>query len=165
MNVIKTAILTMSDKGSRGERIDGTGPALRSQLEDKGYIISFYKMIPDEKNEIERELIYLCDELKVDLILTNGGTGFSQRDVTPEATQNVIEKYVPGFGEVMRMKSLQITSNAMLSRSIAGIRGKTLIINLPGSPKGAVENLQFVLPAIPHGIEILKGEASECAKS
>jgi len=163
--VIKTAILTMSDKGSRGERIDGTGPALRSQLEDKGYIISFYKMIPDEKNEIERELIYLCDELKVDLILTNGGTGFSQRDVTPEATQNVIEKYVPGFGEVMRMKSLQITSNAMLSRSIAGIRGKTLIINLPGSPKGAVENLQFVLPAIPHGIEILKGEASECAKS
>ncbi|HEY8803524.1 MAG TPA: MogA/MoaB family molybdenum cofactor biosynthesis protein [Clostridium sp.] len=163
--MIKTAILTMSDKGSRGERIDGTGPALRSQLEDKGYIISFYKMIPDEKNEIERELIYLCDELKVDLILTNGGTGFSQRDVTPEATQNVIEKYVPGFGEVMRMKSLQITSNAMLSRSIAGIRGKTLIINLPGSPKGAVENLQFVLPAIPHGIEILKGEASECAKS
>jgi len=163
--MIKTAILTMSDKGFRGERIDGTGPAIRSELEGKGYVISFYKMIPDEIGEIEKELIYLCDELKVDLILTNGGTGFSKRDVTPEATQNVIEKYVPGIGEVMRMKSLQITSKAMLSRSIAGIRKETLIINLPGSPKGAVENLQFVLPAIPHGIAILKGEASECARS
>jgi molybdopterin adenylyltransferase len=163
MKMIKTAILTISDKGSRGERIDGTGPALRSELEDKEFIISFYKMIPDEKEEIERELIYLCDELKLDLILTNGGTGFSERDVTPEATQNVIEKYVPGIGEAMRMKSLAITPKAMLSRSIAGIRKKTLIINLPGSPKGAVENLQFILPAIPHGIAILTGEASECA--
>ncbi|MBZ9634262.1 molybdenum cofactor biosynthesis protein B [Clostridium sp. FP1] len=163
--MIKTAILTMSDKGSRGERIDGTGPALKRELEDKGFIISYYKMIPDEKQEIESELIYLCDELKVDLILTNGGTGFSQRDVTPEATQNVIEKYVPGIGEAMRMKSLAITPKAMLSRSIAGIRKKTLIINLPGSPKAAVENLGFILPAIPHGIEILKGEASECATS
>ena len=163
--MIKTAILTISDKGSRGERIDGTGPALKSELVDKGFCISFYKMIPDEKQEIERELIYLCDELKVDLILTNGGTGFSERDVTPEATQNVIEKYVPGIGEAMRMKSLVITPKAMLSRSIAGIRGKTLIINLPGSPKGAVENLQFILPAIPHGIAILTGEASECASS
>jgi len=161
--MIKTAILTMSDKGSRGERIDGTGPALRSELEGKGFIISYYKMIPDEMQEIERELIYLCDELKVDLILTNGGTGFSQRDVTPEATQNVIEKYVPGIGEAMRMKSLAITPKAMLSRGIAGIRRKTLIINLPGSPKAALENLGFVLPAIPHGIEILTGEASECA--
>ena len=161
--MIKTAILTMSDKGCRGERIDGTGPAIRSELEDKGFVISFYKMIPDDKEEIERELIYLCDELKVDLVLTNGGTGFSERDVTPEATQNVIEKYVPGIGEAMRMKSLAITPKAMLSRSIAGIRKKTLIINLPGSPKAAVENLQFILPAIPHGIAILTGEASECA--
>ena len=163
--MIKTAILTISDKGSRGERIDGTGTALRSELEDKGFVISFYKILPDEKDEIERELIYLCDELKVDLILTNGGTGFSERDVTPEATQNVIEKYVPGIGEAMRMKSLAITPKAMLSRSIAGIRKRTLIINLPGSPKGAVENLQFVLPALPHGIAILTGEASECATS
>ncbi len=161
--MIKTAILTMSDKGSRGERIDGTGPALIKELEGKDFIISFYKMISDEKQEIENQLIYLCDELKVDLILTNGGTGFSQRDVTPEATQNVIEKYVPGIGEAMRMKSLAITPKAMLSRSIAGIRGKTLIINLPGSPKAAVENLGFILPAIPHGIDILTGEASECA--
>ncbi|MBU3092335.1 MogA/MoaB family molybdenum cofactor biosynthesis protein [Clostridium sp. CM028] len=163
--MIKTAILTMSDKGSRGERIDGTGPAIRNELEGKGFVISFYKIISDEKQEIEKELIYLCDELKVDLILTNGGTGFSERDVTPEATRNVIEKYVPGIGEVMRMKSIQITSKAVLSRSIAGIRKKTLIINLPGSPKGAVENLQFIIPAIPHGIAILTGEASECGRS
>lgn len=163
--MIKTAILTISDKGSRGERVDGTGPALRSELEGKGFVISFYKMIPDEKEEIERELISLCDEFEVDLILTNGGTGFSERDVTPEATQNVIEKYVPGIGEAMRMKSLAITPKAMLSRAIAGIRRKTLIVNLPGSPKGAVENLQFILPALPHGIAILTGEASECATS
>ncbi|HEY8804493.1 MAG TPA: MogA/MoaB family molybdenum cofactor biosynthesis protein [Clostridium sp.] len=162
--MIKTAILTMSDKGFRGERIDGTGPALRKELEGKGFIITFYKMISDDKKEIEKELIYLCDELKVDLILTNGGTGFSQRDVTPEATQNVIERYVPGIGETMRMKSLQITPMAMLSRGIAGIRKKTLIVNLPGSPKGAVENLQFIISAIPHGIAILTGEDSECAR-
>jgi molybdopterin adenylyltransferase len=162
--MIKTAILTMSDKGSRGERIDGTGPAIRSELEGKGFIISYYKMISDEQKEIERELIYLCDELKVNLILTNGGTGFSERDVTPEATKNVIEKYVPGIGEAMRMKSLAITPKAMLSRSIAGIRGKTLIVNLPGSPKAAVENLGFIMEAIPHGIDILTGKASECAR-
>ena len=163
--MIKTAILTISDKGSRGERVDETGPAIRYELGETEYSIDYYKIVPDEKLEIEQELIYLCDELGVDLILTNGGTGFSKRDVTPEATKNVIEKYVPGFGEVMRMKSLAITPKAMLSRSISGIRGNTLIINLPGSPKGAVENLQFVLPAIPHGIAILTGEASECAKS
>lgn len=163
--MIKTAILTISDKGSRGEREDGTGPAIRHEIEDKGFDISYYKVIPDEQEEIEKELIYLCDELGVNLVLTNGGTGFSKRDVTPEATKNVIEKYVPGIGEAMRMKSLAITPKAMLSRAISGIRGNTLIINLPGSPKGAVENLQFVLPAIPHGIGILTGEASECARS
>jgi len=162
--MIKTAILTISDKGSRGERVDGTGPAVREELEGKGFAIEYYKIIPDEELQIEKELIFLCDELKVDLVLTNGGTGFSKRDVTPEATLKVIEKQVPGIGETMRMKSLQITPKAMLSRAIAGIRGETLIINLPGSPKGAVENLQFVLPAIPHGIEILTGRASECAR-
>lgn len=162
--MIRTAILTMSDKGARGERIDGTGPAIQAELEKDKYAVEYYKMIPDEKAEIEKELIYLCDELKVNLILTNGGTGFSQRDVTPEATINVIEKQVPGIGEAMRMNSLKITPKAMLSRGIAGIRKGTLIINLPGSPKAAVENLQFILPAIPHGIEILTGEASECAR-
>jgi molybdopterin adenylyltransferase len=162
--MIKTAIVTISDKGSRAERVDGTGPAIRAELEGKGYSVEYYNMIPDEQDQIEKELKYLCDEMKIELILTNGGTGFSQRDVTPEATKNVIEKYVPGIGEVMRMRSLQVTPKAMLSRAIAGIRGKSLIVNLPGSPKGAVENLQFILPALPHGIEILIGTASECAR-
>jgi molybdopterin adenylyltransferase len=165
IRLIKTGILTVSDKGSRGERVDGTGPSLKNELGKNEYEISYYKIVPDEIADIERELIYLCDELKVDLVLTNGGTGFSQRDVTPEATLHVIEKSVPGIGEAMRMKSLAITPRGMLSRGIAGIRKKTLIVNLPGSPKGAVENLQFILPAIPHGIAILRGEASECARS
>lgn len=162
--MIETAILTISDKGSRGEREDGTGPAIRNIIENEGYKIEYYKIVPDERDIIERELIYLCDELKVKLVLTNGGTGFSKRDVTPEATQEVIEKYVPGIGEVMRMKSLEITPKAMLSRGISGIRGETLIINLPGSPKAAVENLQAVIPALCHGIEILTGRTGECAR-
>lgn len=161
--MIKTAVLTMSDKGARGERTDETGPAIIKELDTACYTMVYYKMIPDEIEEIKKQLIFLCDELKVNLILTNGGTGFSHRDVTPEATEAVIEKKVPGIGEAMRMKSLDITPKAMLSRGIAGIRGDTLIINLPGSPKGAVENLQFILPAIPHGVQILTGEASECA--
>jgi molybdopterin adenylyltransferase len=164
VKMIKVAIITISDKGSRGEREDGTGPAISNVIENHGYKIEYYKIIPDEMEHIERELIYICDELKVELVLTNGGTGFSERDVTPEATRNVIEKYVPGIGEVMRLRSLEITPKAMLSRAIAGIRKKTLIINLPGSPKGAVENLGFVMPALTHGIEILTGQASECAR-
>ena len=162
--MIKTAILTISDKGSRGERVDGTGPAVRSMLEGNGYVIEYYKIIPDEIDIIVDELIYLCDVLKVELVLTNGGTGFSQRDVTPEATQRVIQRYVPGFGEAMRSKSLTITPKAMLSRAISGIRNSTLIINLPGSPKAAVENLEVIMPAIPHGIDILIGTAGECAR-
>lgn len=162
--MIKAAILTISDKGSRGERKDGTGEVLRSLLEESSYKIVHYKIIPDEIDEIVEELIKASDELKVDLILTNGGTGFSKRDVTPEATLKVIHKQVPGIPEAMRMRSLQITPKAMLSRAVAGIRNETLIINLPGSPKGAVENLQVIMPALGHGIEILKGEASECAR-
>lgn len=162
--MIKVAILTISDKGSRGEREDGTGPAIKSLIENHEYKVEYYKVIPDEMEQIQKELIYICDELKIELALTNGGTGFSQRDVTPEATRNVIEKYVPGIGEVMRLRSLEITPKAMLSRAIAGIRKQTLIINLPGSPKGAVENLGFIMPALTHGIEILTGQASECAR-
>jgi molybdenum cofactor synthesis domain len=162
--MIRTAILTMSDKGSRGERTDGTGPAIREAIQDKGYGVEYYKLIPDDLEKIADELIYLCDELKVDLVLTNGGTGFSQRDVTPEATERVIEKHVPGIGEAMRMESLKITPRAMLSRGIAGIRRDTLIVNLPGSPKAAVENLTVILPALPHGIEILTGTGGECAR-
>lgn len=161
--MIRAAILTVSDKGARGEREDGTGPAIREMLEENHYIVEYYKIIPDERDVIERELLYICDELGLPLIITNGGTGFAQRDVTPEATLHVIDKQVPGIGELMRMKSLAITSRAVLSRGIAGIRKKTLIVNLPGSPKGATENLGFFLDALPHGIEIMLGEANECA--
>lgn len=162
--MIKTAIVTISDKGSKGERKDETGKVLQDILEKEGYKVEEYKIIPDEINIISEELIKLCDEKKVNLIITNGGTGFSKRDVTPEATEKVIEKHVPGFGEAMRASSFSITPKAILSRGIAGIRKDSLIINLPGSPKAAVENLQAVLGAIPHGIEILLGEASECAR-
>ncbi|GAE02447.1 molybdopterin biosynthesis enzyme Mog [Clostridium botulinum B str. Osaka05] len=162
--MIKTAIVTISDKGSKGERKDETGKVLQDILEKEGYKVEEYKIIPDEINIISKELIKLCDEKKVNLIITNGGTGFSKRDVTPEATERVIEKHVPGFGEAMRASSLSITPKAILSRGIVGIRKDSLIINLPGSPKAAVENLQAVLGAIPHGIEILLGEASECAR-
>lgn len=162
--MIKTAILTISDKGSRGEREDGTGPALKNELDSSIYSIDYYKIIPDDLDKIAEELIYLSDELKVDLVLTNGGTGFSKRDVTPEATMKVIQKYVPGIGEVMRSESSKITPKAMLSRAISGIRNDTLIVNLPGSPKAATENLRVILTALPHGIDILTGNASECAR-
>lgn len=162
--MIKTAILTISDKGSRGEREDGTGSSIKEKLDSNVYSIEYYKIIPDDMDKIVEELVYLSDTLKVNLILTNGGTGFSKRDVTPEATMKVIKKYVPGIGEAMRSASLNITPKAMLSRAVAGIRNETLIVNLPGSPKGAVENLEVILPAVPHGIDILTGKASECAR-
>lgn len=162
--MIRTGILTISDKGSKGQREDGTGPAIKEELDKSIYSVEHYEIVPDELEMICDKLIYMCDQLNLDLILTNGGTGFSKRDVTPEATLKVIKKHTPGICEAMRYKSLQITPKAMLSRAVAGIRNNTLIINLPGSPKGAVENLQFVLPALPHGIEILNGTASECAR-
>jgi molybdenum cofactor synthesis domain-containing protein len=162
--MIKTAILTISDKGSRGEREDGTGVCIKEKLDPSVYSTEYYKVIPDDMDKIVEELVFLCDKLKVDLVLTNGGTGFSKRDVTPEATMKIIKKYVPGICEAMRSSSLKITPKAMLSRAVAGIRGETLIVNLPGSPKGAVENLEVILPALPHGIDILRGEASECAR-
>ena len=162
--MIKTAILTISDKGSKGERIDITGPSIKKILNEDIFSVEFYKIIPDEIDVIEKELLILSDDLNVDLILTNGGTGFSKRDVTPEATERVIIKKVPGIAEAMRLNSLKITPKAMLSRAISGIRNNTLIVNLPGSPKAATENLEFIIEAIPHGIEILNGTASECAR-
>ena len=162
--MIRTGILTISDKGSKGERIDGTGPAIKEALDENIYKVDYYKIIPDEMDLICEELIYMCDELHLDLILTNGGTGFSKRDVTPEATLKVIKRNTPGIPEAMRHMSLTITPKAMLSRATAGIRDDSLIINLPGSPKGAVENLKFILPALPHGIEILTGKGGECAR-
>lgn len=162
--MIRTGILTISDKGSRGERVDLTGPAIKEELSEEIYNVEYTKIIPDEMDLICEELIYMADELKLDLVLTNGGTGFSKRDVTPEATMKVIKRQTPGIPEAMRQKSLEITPKAMLSRATAGIRDNTLIINLPGSPKGAVENLSFILPALPHGIEILNGTGGECAR-
>lgn len=162
--MIKTGILTISDKGSKNERIDGTGPAIKETLDKNIYAVEYYNIIPDEMDLICKELIYMCDELNLDLILTNGGTGFSKRDVTPEATLKVIKRQTPGIPEAMRQMSLAITPRAMLSRATAGIRDNTLIINLPGSPKGAIENLNFVLPALPHGMEMLKGTGGECAR-
>ncbi len=160
---MRVAILTVSDKGSRGERVDESGKIIKEMMEKEGNEVVFYQVIPDEKRLIAKDLRILVDNEKVDLILTTGGTGFSLRDVTPEATLSVIDKVVPGFTEAMRAESLKITPNAMLSRAVSGIRGKTLIINLPGSPKAVRECLEVVLPAIPHGIKILRGEGGECA--
>ena len=154
-------IITISDKGSRGERIDLSGPEIQKLVRSLGKVDS-YVMVPDEKEEIKSAIINMADHLALDLILTTGGTGFSERDVTPEATMEVIEKNVPGIPEAMRAASMKITPKAMLSRAAAGIRGKSLIINLPGSPKGVRENLEAILPALQHGLEILTNKSGEC---
>lgn len=161
--MIKAAILTASDKGFAGERVDESGKVIRLMLESIGGIVTNYEIVPDDLETISKMLIKMADEGKADLILTTGGTGFSKRDITPEATLNVVERLVPGIPEAMRQQSLKITNRAMLSRAVAGIRGSTLIINLPGSPKGVKECLETVLPVLTHAIEILKGEANECA--
>lgn len=160
---MKAGILTLSDKGAKGERKDLSGPALRTWLEQKGVQTSFYDMIPDEEQLISSKLIEWADTAELDIILTTGGTGVSPRDVTPEATVKVLDRIIPGFGEVMRMKSLAKTPSAALSRAVAGIRGKTLIINLPGSPRGAVENLEAIWDAVPHAVAKIQGDQSECA--
>ena len=160
----KTAILTISDKGSRGERTDTSGPALKDLMTEKGFEVIYTKIIPDDRAVIAEELRYCADKLGAALVLTTGGTGFSQRDITPEATKDVIDRDVPGFSEVMRAESMKITPRGCLSRGISGLRNKTLIINLPGSRKAALENLLAVIEAIPHGIETLLTEGStDCA--
>ncbi len=158
-------ILTVSDRSSKGTRPDSSGPALENRLADAGLRVGKVFVVPDEKSEISRVLMEWTDHEKLDLILTTGGTGVSPRDVTPEATMDVITRIIPGMGEVMRAASLTKTPNAMLSRAIAGVRGNTLIINLPGSPRGAVENLEAVLPAIIHAIEKIQGDQSDCAQN
>ena len=155
MNYTAT-IITVSDRASSGEYLDQSGPAVCKLLEDAGYHIESIAIIPDEKNKIIEVLQTACDN-HVDLVITTGGTGFSPRDVTPEATKAVIEREAPGIAEYMRMRSAAITPRAILSRGIAGICKSSLIINLPGSPKGAVENLGFVLPSLTHGLDMLKG--------
>lgn len=158
---IKTAILTISDKGSRGERKDLSGPVIKEMMEEIGADIVLEEIIADEKEEIKSSLKRIADYNKADLILTTGGTGFAKRDVTPEATLEVIEKEVPGIPEKIRAETILITPQAALSRARAGIRKNTLIINFPGSPKAVRECLETVIYIIPHGIKILKGEITE----
>lgn len=162
MNNIKIGLITVSDRSSRGEREDLSGPELRKWCDKMNFTVSEELVVPDELDIIKKSLIELSDK-GLDLILTTGGTGFAPRDLTPEATRAVIEKEAPGFAEVMRMRSLQITPHAMLSRAVSGIRKKTLIINLPGSPKGARENIEFIEKAIPHALKLLRNEVKDCA--
>lgn len=158
-------IIVASDKGSRGERVDRSGEVIREMMEAQGYQILEKRIVPDELVELKTAMIQMADELKCNVILSTGGTGFSPRDVTPEATLAVIERETPGIPEAMRQASLAITPKAMLSRGRAGIRGRSLIVNLPGSPKAVKENLETVLQALEHGLDILNGEAQECAES
>jgi len=162
--MLRVGIITASDKGSRGEREDLSGPTLAKLVQEIGGAVEVYEVLPDDQTLLAEKMRQWADELRLDLILTTGGTGFSLRDVTPEATLTVADRLVPGIAEVMRMESLKVTPKAMLSRAVAVLRKQTLIINMPGSPKAVRECFAAIAPAIPHGIQILKGEASECAK-
>jgi molybdenum cofactor synthesis domain-containing protein len=155
-------ILTISDKGSRGERQDKSGQAIREVLSGMDVSIVNYDIVPDEKELIAEKLIKWADEDNLDVVITTGGTGLTPRDVTPEATLAVVDRVVPGFSEAMRAESLKKTPHAMLSRAVVGTRGRCLIVNLPGSPKAVRECLQVILPALPHTVETLKGESDEC---
>ena len=157
------AVVTVSDRSFRGERPDGSGPVVKELLEGAGYRVVRVEIVPDEQREIEGVLTALADKEDVALVATTGGTGFAPRDVTPEATIAVCQRLAPGIPEAMRQASLAITSRAMLSRAAAGIRGRTLIVNLPGSPKAARENLEAVLPALGHGLAMLRGGPADCA--
>lgn len=159
--MITVAVLTLSDKGSKGERNDSSGPLIRDMVKKINAEILHHDILPDEKDLIKQKLVQYAG--KVDLILTTGGTGLSPRDVTPEATLEVIDKEVPGLAEAMRLEGLTKTRRAMLSRAVAGVKGKSLIINLPGSPKAVREGLSCILDVLPHAIEKIKGDASECA--
>jgi molybdenum cofactor synthesis domain-containing protein len=162
--MLTVGILTISDRGWRGEREDRSGEAIKQVLAALDTHLVRYDIVPDEKDIISQKLVQWADNEGIDLIITTGGTGLSPRDVTPEATSAVVERIVPGFAEAMRAESLKKTPMAVLSRGVAGIRGSSLIINLPGSPKAVRECLDVILPALPHAIEVLKGEAVECGE-
>jgi molybdenum cofactor synthesis domain-containing protein len=160
--MIRFGILTLSDRSARGEREDSSGPALARLIEAENWSVTKQSLLLDDESAIRVILSQWADSGELDVILTTGGTGFAPRDVTPEATRAVLDREAPGLAEAMRANSLKITPHAMLSRIVAGIRKKTLIINLPGSPNGAVENLQVVLPVLPHAVQLLKEDpASE----
>ena len=161
--MFKAAVITVSDRSFRGERPDTSGPLVVELLQTAGYDVRTTLVVPDEQVRIEAALRSYCDEQPVDLIITTGGTGFSPRDMTPEATIAVCQRLTPGIPEAMRHFSIQITPRSMLSRAQAGIRGGTLIVNLPGSPKAAKENLEEILPTLAHGLEMLTGEPADCA--
>ncbi len=159
----EVVLVTVSDKGARGERHDKSGETLAGLLASQGYQVVQRLVVPDEKELISSALRQWSDDRKVALIITTGGTGVSPRDVTPEATLEVIDRQVPGMSEAMRSAGLAITPHAMISRAVVGIRGETLIINLPGSPRGAVENLEVVLPALCHALDKIRGDTQDCA--
>ncbi|MDQ7787815.1 MAG: MogA/MoaB family molybdenum cofactor biosynthesis protein [Thermodesulfovibrionales bacterium] len=159
---ITAAVLTLSDKGSAGERKDASGPLISEILKKIHAEVRYADILPDEKNLIKEKLLHYSAQ--VDLIITTGGTGLAPRDVTPDATLEIIEKEVPGIAEAMRFEGLKKTNRAMLSRAVAGVRGKCLIINLPGSPKAVRESLEAIIEVIPHAVEKLKGYPSECAR-
>lgn len=157
-----TAIVTLSDKGYKGERVDISGQRIRELLPTERYQVVSYTLLPDDRAMIQAELIRLADEEQVDLILTTGGTGFSPRDVTPEATYAVMDRNAPGIAEALRAYSMTVTERAMLSRAASVLRGKTLIVNLPGSPKAVTEELSYLLGTLEHGLDILLGRDGEC---
>lgn len=159
------SILTVSDKGSLGQREDKSSEAIRETISQLDVSVTDYAIVPDEKERISERLIEWSDTGRVDIIITTGGTGLSPRDVTPEATLDVLDRLAPGFAEAMRAESIKKTPNSMLSRGVSGTRNKTLIINLPGSPKAVRECLQVIMPALSHAVEIIKGEAGECAET
>ncbi len=161
----RVAIITSSDSGYAGKREDVSGPVIRDLVTKAGYQVVHTVLLPDERDMLSAEMARIADGDLADLILTTGGTGFSPRDCMPEATADITERAVPGIPEAMRFLSLQITPRAMLSRAAAGIRKGTLIVNLPGSPKAVTECLEYILPALGHGLEILRGDASNCART
>jgi len=161
--MFNAGIITVSDKGSQGQREDQSGPAIAEMLAGAAIHVQQTCIVPDEIDQIQQAIIKYSDIENLDLILTTGGTGVSPRDLTPDATLKVIDKEIPGMAEAMRLAGMKITPHAMISRAVAGIRGQSLIINLPGSPKGAKENLAAVLPALSHAVEKIKGDTRDCA--
>ena len=160
----RVQVITISDKGSRGERIDTSGPAVKKMMEAQGFAVAEVIIVPDETDIIADAIRQATDREKADVVVTTGGTGLSPRDVTPEATRMVIDRDLPGFAEIMRSESYRITPHAVISRAISGIRGRSLVINLPGSERAAVENLAFVIKAISHALAKLQGDPADCGR-